>query len=72
MFAVTAVVSDDYVVDDVNSDAGYFLVLWNRMILTSGGELITLNAFVILLNTCIQVRERALVMSTHCFAFSII
>jgi hypothetical protein len=32
MFAVTAVVSDDYVADDGNSDDEYLLVLWNRMI----------------------------------------
>ena len=72
MFAVTTVISDDYVADDDNSDADYPIVLRNRMIWTSGRELITLNAFVILLNTCIQIPERASVMSTHCFAFTII
>jgi len=32
MFAVTAIVSDDYVADDGNSDAYYLIVSWNQMI----------------------------------------
>jgi hypothetical protein len=68
MFAVTSIVSDDYVAKGVNSDAEYHL-LRNKMIWTLDGDLITLNASVVLLNTCIQIPERALVMSTQCFTF---